>query len=277
MSRSKNLVSVIVTTKDEENVIRTLIQSVKQQTYKNIEIILVDNNSKDNTLDIVNKFNKVKIYQYGPERSAQRNFGAKRSKGEYLFFLDADMELTPKVVEDCLNKTKLENLDSVVVPEESIASNFWGKVKAFERSFYNEKGDPITDAARFFSKQVFMKVGEYDEAITGPEDWDLPDRIKKAGFRIGRSTEKIYHHEQRISLIALFKKKFYYGLNAHKYLSKHNIPVVSPKTIYFLRPLFYQNWMRLVKYPFLSLAMICMLFIELVGGGLGYMVGRIRG
>lgn len=277
MSRSKNLVSVIVTTKDEENVIRTLIQSVKQQTYKNIEIILVDNNSKDNTLDIVNKFKKVKIYQYGPERSAQRNFGAKRSKGEYLFFLDADMELTPKVVEDCLNKTKLENLDSVVVPEESIASNFWGKVKAFERSFYNEKGDPITDAARFFSKQVFMKVGGYDEAITGPEDWDLPDRIKKAGFRIGRSTEKIYHHEQRISLIALFKKKFYYGLNAHKYLSKHNIPVVSPKTIYFLRPLFYQNWMRLVKYPFLSLAMICMLFIELVGGGLGYMVGRIRG
>lgn len=277
MSRSKDLVSVIVTTKDEENVIRTLIQSVKQQTYKNIEIILVDNNSKDNTLDIVNKFKKVKIYQYGPERSAQRNFGVKRSKGEYLFFLDADMELTPKVVEDCLNKTKLENLDSVVVPEESIASNFWGKVKAFERSFYNEKGDPITDAARFFSKQVFMKVGGYDEAITGPEDWDLPDRIKKAGFRTGRSTEKIYHHEQRISLIALFRKKFYYGLNAHKYLSKHNIPIVSPKTIYFLRPLFYQNWMRLVKYPFLSLAMICMLFIELLGGGLGYMVGRIRG
>lgn len=277
MSRSKDLVSVIVTTKDEENVIRMLIQSVKQQTYKNIEIILVDNNSKDNTLDIVNKFKKVRIYQYGPERSAQRNFGAKRSKGEYLFFLDADMELTPKVVEDCLNKTKLENLDSVVVPEESIASNFWGKVKAFERSFYNDKGDPITDAARFFSKQVFMKVGGYDEAITGPEDWDLPDRIRKAGFRIGRSTEKIYHHEQRISLIALFKKKFYYGLNAHKYLSKHNIPVVSPKTIYFLRPLFYQNWMKLVKYPFLSLAMICMLFIELVGGGLGYMVGRIRG
>lgn len=277
MSRSKDLVSVIVTTKDEENVIRMLIQSVKRQTYKNIEIILVDNNSKDNTLDIVNKFKKVKIYQYGPERSAQRNFGAKRSKGEYLFFLDADMELTPKVVEDCLNKTKLENLDSVVVPEESIASNFWGKVKAFERSFYNEKGDPITDAARFFSKQVFMKVGGYDEAITGPEDWDLPDRIKKAGFRIGRGTEKIYHHEQRISLIALFKKKFYYGLNAHKYLSKHNIPVVSPKTIYFLRPLFYQNWMRLVKYPFLSLAMICMLFIELAGGGLGYMAGRIRG
>lgn len=274
--KKKSLISIIVTTKNEGDVIVKLLNSILKQTYKYVEIILVDNNSNDKTLDIVNKFKEVKIYRQGPERSAQRNFGAKKAKGNFLFFLDADMELTPKVVENCVIKIQQEKTVGIVVPEESKWTNFWGEVKAFERSFYSEKGDPVTDAARFFSKEIFIKIGGYDEAITGPEDWDLPDRIREAGFKIGRSTEIIYHHERNISLPTLFKKKFYYGLNAHKYLSKHNIHVLSPKTIYFLRPLFYKNWIKLVRHPFLAFAMTCMLCVELLGGGLGYVVGRTR-
>lgn len=274
--KKKDVVSVIVTTKNEEAVIGKLLESIFKQSYKSIEAILVDNNSEDNTLNVSKRFKNLKIYQKGPERSAQRNYGAKMATGSFLFFLDADMELTSKVVEDCVKKIYQEKVEGVVVPEESKWTNFWGEVKAFERSFYSENGDPITDAARFFSKKVFNKVGGYDEEITGPEDWDLPDRIRESGFKIGRSIEVIFHHEQDLSLPDLFKKKFYYGLNAHKYLSKHAIPVFSPKTIYFLRPLFYKNWTKLVKHPFLSLAMALMLFVELAGGGLGYMVGRIK-
>lgn len=272
----RTLVSIIVTTKNEQDILGNLLKSLHNQTYSNMEIIVVDNYSSDNTPKIAKKF-KVHFYQHGPERSAQRNFGAKNAKGDFLFFLDADMELTPNVVEDCVKVMENENVDGVVVPEQSKWTNFWGKVKAFERSFYSEKGDPVTDAARFFSKKIFTKVGGYDESITGPEDWDLPDRIREAGFKIGRSKEIIYHHEQNISLVTLFKKKFYYGLNAHKYLSKHNIPVFSPKTIYFLRPLFYKSWIKLVQHPILALAMTYMLFIELLGGGSGYVVGRARG
>ena len=242
---------------------------------QSLEVILVDNYSTDKTLEIAKKYN-VSCYTFGPERSAQRNFGAKKSKGKYLLFLDADMELTSKVIGDCVKVAIQNRASGVVIPEESVAENFWGKVKTFERSFYSEKGDPITDAARFFLRKVFFKIGGYDENITGPEDWDLPDRIREAGYKIGRATEKIYHHEQEISPAILFKKKFYYGLNAHKYLSKHNIPVISPKTIYFLRPLFYKNWIRLLKHPILSLAMVWMLFIQLLGGGLGYIIGRIK-
>lgn len=272
---NKLLVSIVITTKNEEEVLKTLIESIFKQTYRYIEIILVDNRSSDNTLDIARKFKKVEIYQHGPERSAQRNFGAKNSKGEYLLFLDADMELAPDVIKNCVDVAKRGRFSGVVIPEQSVAVNFWGRVKAFERSFYSEKGDPVTDAARFFSRQVFYKAGGYDESITGPEDWDLPDRIREAGYRIGRSSEKIYHHEHNVSLTGLFKKKFYYGLNAHKYLQKHNLPLVGPKTIYFLRPLFYKSWRKLVAHPILALAMVCMLFTELIGGGVGYLLGRI--
>lgn len=273
---NQDLVSLIITSKNEDSVIGKLLSSINKQTYKNIEVILVDNNSSDNTLDIAKKYSNVKIHTFGPERSAQRNFGAKKSSGEYLFFMDADMELTPQVIENCVEKIYKEKLDGVVIPEESKWVNFWGKVKAFERSFYSEKGDPVTDAARFFKKSVFIKVGGYDETITGPEDWDLPDRIREEGYKIGRSSQRIYHHEQEISPRRLFKKKFYYGLNAHRYLKKHKIPLVSPKTVYFLRPLFYKSWKRLFSQPILAVAMIFMLFIQTLGGGLGYLIGRLR-
>lgn len=269
------MVSIIVTTKNEESVLGTLLESISKQSYKNIEVILVDNKSTDNTLKIAKEFD-VKCYTFGPERSAQRNFGAKKSKGKYLLFVDADMKLVPKLVENCIKAATLDNVSAVVIPEESIAEDFWGKIKAFERSFYNEQGDIITDAARFFKRDVFFKVGGYDESITGPEDWDLPETIRKKGYKIGRIKEKIYHFEQKISLVGLFKKKFYYGLTAHKYLRKQKIGVFSPKTIYFLRPVFYKNWRKLLENPFYSLLLFLMLFVELVAGGLGFIVGKIR-
>ena len=169
-----SLVSIIITTKNEAAVIKRLLVSLKDQSYKNIETILVDNNSSDSTKKKAIKFTN-KIYNFGPERSAQRNFGAKKSKGGYLLFLDADMRLSRDVVQQCVEVAKLNpEIGAIVIPEISEAHTFWEKVKGFERSFYNEKGDPITDAARFFSKEAFITSGGYDESITGPEDWDLP-------------------------------------------------------------------------------------------------------
>src|SRR5687768_16831644 len=111
--KMKELISIIITTKNEQAVIETLLSSIFLQTYKNIEVILVDNNSKDNTLKIPKKFD-VKIYTIGPERSAQRNFGAKKSKGKYLLFLDADMELTSDVLNDCIRVVKQKGICGVV-------------------------------------------------------------------------------------------------------------------------------------------------------------------
>ncbi len=271
-----SLVSVIITTKNEEKVVRRLLLTVNKQTYKNWETILVDNNSTDKTVEIAKDLG-IKVYNLGPERSAQRNFGAKKAKGKYLLFLDADMELSKNVISECVEIVQsCNNIGGIAIPEKSKAINFWEKVKAFERSFYNEKGDPITDAARFFKKEVFLKAGGYDETITGPEDWDLPETILEYGYKIVRIKAHIYHNERVPSPWVLAKKKFYYALSAYRYLEKHHIRTVSPKTVYFLRPVFFNNWKRLLSRPVMSLAMFIMLSAELFGGGLGYLIGRIK-
>src|SRR5688500_6010720 len=105
---SHPLVSVIITTRNEEQVIERLLTSVKAQTYPEIELLVVDNNSEDNTKKITQKYTS-KVYDFGPERSAQRNYGASKAKGSYLLFLDADMKLEKDVISECVTAIKTDS------------------------------------------------------------------------------------------------------------------------------------------------------------------------
>src|SRR3990167_3285518 len=115
----KDTVSIIVTTKNEEANIKRLLESIKSQTYSPIEIVVVDNNSTDNTKVIAKKYTN-KVFNFGPERSAQRNFGAKKSLGRYLVFLDADMELTEVVIHDTVVSSQKQNSPVMTIPERTV-------------------------------------------------------------------------------------------------------------------------------------------------------------
>ena len=269
------MISIIITTKNEGEVIARLLKSIQTQSHSDWEIIVVDNNSTDKTVSIAKRYTK-NVYTYGPERSAQRNYGVTKAKGRYVLILDADMQLSKEVLSECVSKIKKSKMAGLVIPEESVATNYWEKVKAYERSFYNEHGDEQTDAARFFKRSVFQEYNGYDESITGPEDWDLPERMKKDGYRIGRIRTQIKHFERIPSLWSLMRKKYYYALKSHRYLQKHDIPAASPKTLYFLRPVFYKKWRRHIVHPVMSLSMVFMLTAELVSGATGYVVGRMQ-
>ncbi len=271
----KSLVSIVITTKNSAATIKRLLISISKQTYSQKEIIVVDNNSEDSTKQFAYLFTD-KVYDRGPERSAQRNFGATKAKGNFFLFLDSDMVLTENVLKECVEKANESkgNLGGIVIPEKSYGQGIWAKAKALERKI--NLGEPYFESARFIPRNIFLKFGGFDEEITGPEDWDLPQRIAKK-YQILRIKSLILHNEGKLKLSTLYKKKFYYGLSAHRYLKKHNIPIIGRTTIYFLRPAFYRNWQLLFRSPSLTLAMIIMLSVELFGGGLGYITGRLKG
>lgn len=274
---SAPLVSVIIPMHNEAAVIARNLQAIKTQSYPHIEIIVVDDGSTDTSVKIARMFTHNVFARKHAERSVQRNFGASKSKGQYLLFLDADMELTEEVVTQCVKTAEGDTqIGAIAIPELPVAMNFLEQVKAFERSFYSAQGDPDTDAARFFRKSAFVKVGGYDTTLTGPEDWDLPERIAKRDFRIARVETLIKHYERVPSLWQLCKKKYYYALTAHRYLAKQQLSVFGPKTIYFLRPVFYRNWRKMLAHPVLSLSMIFVFIVEMAAGAAGFLVGKIK-
>lgn len=271
----RKIVSVIITCKNSESTIKALLDSLKKQSYKKIEIVIVDNASSDDTKKISAMFTK-RIFDKGPERSAQRNWGAKQAVGEYLLFLDSDMELSKRVIEECVLLFETEDgkdLGGVIIPEKSFGEGIWAQAKILEREI--NRGEEYFEAARFFPTTKFWELKGYDESLTGPEDWDFPQRIAKK-YDIKSIKSFIYHNEGKLSLTNLVKKKYYYGLSVHKYLQKQNLPSIGPKTIYFLRKGFYTKWRMLFDAPLVTLAMIFMLSVELCAGGAGYLRGRFK-
>lgn len=267
------LVSIVITTKNEEAVIETLLNSIKKQTFKDFETILIDNNSTDKTVQIAKKFGAI-VYNKGPERSVQRNFGVGKAKGKYAIILDADMKLTKNVLkESVVEFNKNMDIKALVIPEKSYGTGFWVKFKIFEREFY--VGDETIEAARFFEKSTFKKFGGYDINITGPEDYDLPLRIIKSGEKLGRIKSYIYHNEKRFSPISSAKKKFYYASRAGAYAKRHpEMKLIQGNMIF--RPIFFKNWKKLASHPFLSLGMFLVKGIEMIGAMAGYVKSNVK-
>ena len=151
-------VSVIVTTKKEEKNIGACLERLVQQSLPPLEMIVVDNYSQDKTTEIAQEFG-AKVFKLGPERSAQRNYGVVQAQGKYILCLDADMRLSQKVIEECVNCCEADNgVTGLYIPEIMVGEGFWIQGRSFERSFYD---GTVIDAVRFVSRATFQKVGGF--------------------------------------------------------------------------------------------------------------------
>lgn len=258
----KPLVSVIVTTKNNASMIDRCLSSITRQMYKRIELIVVDNFSTDRTFEVAQTFTS-NVFRHGPERSAQRNFGSRKAKGTHLLFIDSDMELTPGVVADCVYASK--SFVALVIPERFVGEGFWSRCKILEKSCYTGGEEHV--AARFFAKNTFVKIEGYDEQLTGPEDIDLHKRVLSAG-KIGTTSALIVHHEGRLTLWNIVKKRYYYSLTLKRYLKKH--PQTGEFT--FFRSAFLKQWRRLLHDPIHLVGMLIMRFCE----GLAVLVALLQ-
>lgn len=260
------LVSIIIPTFNEESNIVRLLLSIKSQTYKNVESIVVDDNSTDKTVRIATKYADKVYKRKHAERSIQRNFGALKSRGDYLLFLDADMELGSNVVKECVFKAEENNLKALIIPEKTTGKGFISKIRQFEREMYENDFD--VEVARFFDKKVFNEFSGYDSRLTGPEDYDLPYRISKK-YKIGRTNEYLFHHESSLSLFKLLRKKFYYA-NKGAYYAKKHPELLFKQGILIFRKAYLRNWKKFIKKPILGLIFLFIRTLETISAGLGF-------
>ena len=250
-------VSVIVTTKNEDRNIGACLESVIEQTMPPLEMIVVDNFSEDQTIKIAKQFG-AKVYQLGPERSAQRNYGVEQAQGKYILYLDADMRLSTKVIENCVKRCKEDTkITGVYIPEIIIGTGFWIKVRRFERSFYD---GTVIDAVRFVPKDSFQKVAGFDLRFTGPEDWDFDKKIRQLGKTIVADAH-LLHDEGNFNLQHYLNKKRYYSKGFDIYSEKwgKNDPDIrkqlSPLYRFFGVFIEQGKFIKLLTHPLLTLGM----------------------
>lgn len=221
------LVSIIISTRNEENNVIPLIHSLKKQDYKNIEIIMIDNNSTDNTVKLASKHlnisniknisNHINLTQIKNFRGAQINYGVNISKGDIIFFPDADMTFDSELITEAVNK--LQYFDALYIPEIVLGNGWFGKIRNFERSFYNMT---CIDAIRIVKRDLFLKINGFDEygILFGPDDWDLTLNLKRIGAKLGITNLNCYHHEEWLDFKTYVTKKQNYFKTFDDYRKK---------------------------------------------------------
>jgi glycosyltransferase involved in cell wall biosynthesis len=177
------VVSVVIPCFNVERDISECINAVLKQSYEHLEIILVDNNSRDNTISILKKFEKnypetIQVLEEKKQGApAARNRGLSVAKGDWIQFLDADDVLFPNKIEEQIALVKTHRDTDLVIanylyqlsdtnrlPVKYAEENLW-------LSFvYNQLG--IT-SCYLWKKEVLDHVGGWDESMNSSQEYEL--------------------------------------------------------------------------------------------------------
>lgn len=182
------LISVVIPCYNVENYIEECISSVIGQTYPNIEIICIDNNSGDSTVsklqELKKKYPKIIIErEEKPGAPAARNKGLKMSRGEWIQFLDADDLLLPEKIQHQVNLLKGYN-DLAFISGACYKQNLVGEkfeilpksTDHFKALFLTQLGNTCSN---LWNSQLLTEIGGWNEALKSSQEADLMFRLLK--------------------------------------------------------------------------------------------------
>ena len=223
----QTLFSIIVPVYNRPDEIADLLASLKQQTDKGFEIILVEDGSTVTCEAQAREAEKEVRLQYhyrqNEGRSPARNYGISRANGDFLVFVDSDCILPPDYIEQLRRELKEHPADCFGGPDDAHAS-FSDLQKAINYSMTSflttggirggqvqlEKFVPRTFNMGF-SRRVADKVGGFREMFS--EDIDMSTRIRQAGFSIALYRPVKVYHKRRMSMKKFWRQVHVFGMS----------------------------------------------------------------
>ncbi len=262
------LVSVIIPTLNSAKFLEKTLESVSDQTYKNIEIIVVDGGSRDKTVNIARKFG-ARVFKGEKGRSAQKNKGAKKASGRLLYFIDSDFVLAPELIRSAVRRLNEKSLDMIAVHNTSDPSvSFWSKVRKFERDFF--KFDTHNISPRFLTRKAFNAVGGFNEALIAGEDYDIYNRLVRREFVLGFVVEEEVHLGEPKTLSDVIKKHAFYGKTL-KFKKEEVKPELTFAQTTPIRPAYFSKFYRFLGHPILTLGFAVYNTTRFMALGYGYL------
>ena len=187
------ILSIIIPTYNEEEYLPVLLDSIKEQSFTDYEVIVADANSTDNTRQIAKDYGCVVVD--GGLPGVGRNNGAKVAKGDYLLFLDSDLKLTEDYLRDVLYEFKMEKLGIAITQMLPLSNKVEDKIfhdlaNKFMIGVENIKPHGAGCYGIIAKKSLHDECGGFDESLTFGEDTDYIERLaKKERFKVLRNAK----------------------------------------------------------------------------------------
>jgi len=279
----KPRVTIIVPAYNEDVTIATSIKSLVHQTYKNLEIIIMDDGSKDNTYKIAKKFEGVfkgktikVLTKKNGGKSRALNFAIERSSGEFIMCVDADSKLEPDAVALMVKYFQDPEISAVAGSVfVSNRTNILTKLQALE---YIEGLNMVRNGQAFlklvniipgpigmFRKSDILEVGGYAHD-TFAEDADLTLKLIQKNRKIDFEPEAVAYTEAPDELMDLLKQRYRWTRGILQAIRKHSHHLFSFKNFNFTFVLWYMLF-EAIFWPFMDLfATMLMIYISFSQG-----------
>ena len=181
--------SIIIPSYNRANIISRAIQGVLDQTFKDFEIVIVDDGSKDHTKEILQEYSdnfKIKyLYQDNAGVCAARNTGAKLAVGEFLIFLDSDDTVEKSWLQDFYDLA-IQNKEwlfcSMKIVKQDLSEYFVSALDPYKNG--RSRGNSLAGSWAII-REVFLRVGMFDENIKFGENVELRFRLDAEKLSIG--------------------------------------------------------------------------------------------
>ncbi len=219
------LVSVIIPAYNEEQDIEDCLKSLKEQTFKNFEVILVDDGSTDNTVKIATKYKIRIIKQNHKGPGLARNRGAREARGKILVLIDADMYFNRDYIKNLILPITNDKEIIGTTHDYEIATNLsspwsrlWGRVRVSKEKAWQVK------IFRAIRRNKFLEMGGFDQKYGYADDQTF---WYKHGIKPTVAKNTTCYHKNPQSLKATYKQARWIGKSWKERFKILRIPIIN--------------------------------------------------